>query len=160
MKNVLVTYFSATGTTKRVAEQLAAVSGAHILEITPAEPYTAADLNWNDKTSRSTLEMRDESSRPAIVKHMESIEAYDVVFVGFPVWWYREPSIIDTFLESYDFAGKTIVPFCTSGGSGLGQAPQHMQSVVKQGTVVNGKRFNWNTSDAELENWVATINNL
>ena len=113
----LVTYFSASGTTKRVAEKLATAIGADLFEIEAAQPYTRADLDWMNKRSRSSVEMNDESSRPAIARTVENLADYDVVFVGFPVWWYVEPRIIDTFLEAHDFSGKTIVPFATSGGS-------------------------------------------
>ena len=123
MTTSLVAYFSASGTTARVAETLASAASADLFEIAPANPYTAADLDWTDRSSRSTKEMNDEASRPAMKVDAPSLDGYDTIFVGFPIWWYVEPRIIDTFLESTDFAGKTIVPFATSGGSGLGKAP-------------------------------------
>lgn len=130
MSNILVAYFSATGTTKRAAKGLAEALGADTFEIVPQTPYTSTDLNWNDSTSRSTSEMNDEASRPPISGTVDGMASYDAVFVGFPIWWYTEPRIIDTFLESYDFSGKTIVPFATSGGSGLGKAPERMQRIA------------------------------
>lgn len=120
-KKILVAYFSCSGVTARVAQKLAETIKADLFEISPAQPYTAADLNWTDRSSRSSREMKDEGSRPAIANRVENMGQYDVVFVGFPIWWGIAPRIIETFLESYDFAGKTVVPFCTSGGSGVGR---------------------------------------
>lgn len=151
---VLVAYFSATGTTERAAQALADATGADLFEIEAAEPYTAADLNWNNSSSRSSLEMNDDSARPAIAQTINSLEAYDTVFVGFPVWWYIEPRIIDTFLESYDFTGKTIIPFATSGGSGLGEAPARMAAICPGATVKRGGLLN-NPSPAAVEKFVA-----
>ena len=150
----LVAYFSATGTTERAAQALAEATGADLFEIEAAEPYTAADLNWNNSSSRSSLEMNDDSARPAIAQTISSLEAYDTVFVGFPVWWYIEPRIIDTFLESYDFTGKTIIPFATSGGSGLGEAPARMAAICPGATVKRGGLLN-NPSPAAVEKFVA-----
>lgn len=120
-KKVLVAYFSCTGTTARAAHELACAASADLYEIQPAQPYTAADINWMDKSSRSSREMADENFRPKILGRVENMESYGVVFVGFPIWWYVAPRIIQTFLESYDFSGKTVVPFFTSGGSGAGK---------------------------------------
>ncbi|MBQ1791154.1 MAG: NAD(P)H-dependent oxidoreductase, partial [Oscillospiraceae bacterium] len=120
MSMALVAYFSASGVTKGIAERLAKGIGADLFEIEPAIPYTRADLDWTKKNSRSTIEMNDRSCRPAIASKVVDMSRYDVVFVGFPVWWYREPSIIDAFMEQYDFTGKMIIPFATSGGSQLG----------------------------------------
>ena len=150
----LVAYFSATGTTERAAQALAEATGADLFEIEAAEPYTAADLNWNNSSSRSSLEMNDDAARPAIAQTISSLEAYDTVFVGFPVWWYIEPRIIDTFLESYDFTGKTIIPFATSGGSGLGEAPARMAAICPDATVKRGGLLN-NPSPAAVEKFVA-----
>ena len=122
MTKTLVAYFSASGVTAGVAEKLARAVGADLYEIAPEEPYTKADINWMDKKSRSSVEMNDRSSRPAIGTVVENMDQYDTVFVGFPIWWYREPSIIDTFMEAYDFTGKIVIPFATSGGSGLGDS--------------------------------------
>lgn len=157
MSTTLVAYFSATGTTARAAHAIADAIDADLYEIAPAEPYTSADLNWNDRTSRSSREMNDESCRPAIAGTVENMDAYDTVFVGFPVWWYVEPRIIDTFLESYDFAGKTVVPFATSGGSGLGRAPQRMQQIATGSTVTGGKLLNGRQSADALRAWAESL---
>ena len=157
MAKALVAYFSASGTTERVARTLADAAGADLFEIEPVQKYTSADLNWNNKSSRSSVEMNDEACRPAIASTVADMAAYDTVFVGFPVWWYVEPRIIDTFLEAYDFAGKTIVPFATSGGSGLGKAPQRMQSLVPGATVLSGKMLNGRPSAGELKGWVDSL---
>ncbi len=119
MKKTLVAYFSATGTTKRAAEKLAKEKNADLFEIVPAQPYTAADLDWRDKESRSTLEMKDKSSRPAVSSKLENLDDYDTVWIGFPVWWYTAPTIVNTFIDSYDFSGKVLCVFATSGGSGV-----------------------------------------
>ena len=143
MHQILVAYFSASGVTKRAAEELARAVGGALYEIAPAQPYTAADLDWTDKKSRSTLEMNDPACRPAIAAPVEDMERYDTVFVGFPIWWYVEPRIVDTFLESYDFSGKTLIPFATSGGSGIGKAEKSLKehcpnAVWKKGQLLNG----------------------
>lgn len=153
MSNKLVAYFSASGTTAAVARNLAQAVDADLFEIAPAIPYTSADLNWRDKGSRTSLEMNDESCRPAIVGSVSGMDSYDVVFVGFPVWWYVEPRIIDTFLEAYDFAGKTVVPFATSGGSGLGKAPARMQKLAPGARVLAGGTLNGRPSQARLAQW-------
>lgn len=153
MSKTLVAYFSASGITAKVAKKMAETIGADLFEIKPETPYSGADLNWQNKNSRSSVEMNDRSSRPAIAVKAVNMPQYDVVFVGFPVWWYREPSIIDTFMESYDFAGKTVIPFATSGGSGLGDSAANMQKLAKGAKVVNGKRFSGNASAAELKVW-------
>ncbi|MBO6281339.1 MAG: flavodoxin [Alphaproteobacteria bacterium] len=152
-KKVLVAYFSATGTTAGVAERLAKAISGDLFEIKPEQPYTAADLNWRDKQSRSSVEMDDMSSRPAIASKVEDMSRYNVVFVGFPIWWYREPSIIDTFMESYDFTDKTIIPFATSGGSGMGKSGEIMQSLSPKAKVLSGKRFPADVSEDELKAW-------
>ena len=151
----LVAYFSASGVTKGVAEKLAKAAGAELFEIVPEQPYTDEDLNWNNKQSRSSVEMNDRSCRPGISTTVSDMGQYDCIFLGFPVWWYREPSIIDTFLEAYDFSGKTIVPFCTSGGSGLGETAGNMRSLAKEADVRDGKRFSSGVSEEELETWVS-----
>ena len=153
MSKTLVAYFSASGTTAKVAKKMAEAIDADLFEIKPETPYTGADLNWQNKNSRSSVEMNDRSSRPAIAVKAADMPQYDVVFVGFPVWWYREPSIIDTFMESYDFAGKTVIPFATSGGSGLGDSAANMQKLAKGAKVVNGKRFSGSASAEELKAW-------
>ena len=153
MSKVLVAYFSASGVTAKVAEKLAKSISADLYEIAPEIPYTNADLNWMDKKSRSTVEMNDRSCRPAIGSIVENMAQYDTVFVGFPIWWYREPSIIDTFMESYDFASKTVIPFATSGGSGLGDSAKNMQALAAGAKVTDGKRFPGRASEAELKAW-------
>ena len=155
MGKALVAYFSASGVTKSVAERLAEGIGADLFEIEPAIPYTSADLNWMDKKSRSTIEMNDRASRPAIASKVANMARYDVVFVGFPVWWYREPSIVDTFMEQYDFTGKTVIPFATSGGSQLGDSARNMQALAKGAKVVDGRRFAARASGNELAGWAS-----
>ena len=152
MKKTLVSYFSASGVTRKVAEKLAAAINADVFEIAPQQPYTRADLNGMDKTSRSTLEMNDRSCRPPMAQKPD-VSGYDVIFVGFPIWWYREPSIIDTFLESADFSGKTVVLFCTSGGSGLGDSAKNLQKLAPDAKVMDGKRFSASASAEELKAW-------
>ena len=158
MKKTLVAYFSASGVTANVAKRLAEAVGADLYEIQPAQPYTRADLNWMDKKSRSSVEMNDPNARPAIANWVENMAQYDTVFVGFPVWWYREPSIIDTFAEAYDFSGKTIVPFCTSGGSGLGPSGENLQKLTKTAKVLPGERFSGRVSAEELKRWAKSLN--
>ena len=153
MSKVLVAYFSASGVTKAVAERLARGVGADLFEIEPAIPYTNADLNWMNKRSRSTVEMNDRSCRPAIASKVADMAQYEVVFVGFPVWWYHEPSIIDTFMEQYDFTGKTVIPFATSGGSQLGDSAKNIQALATGAKVVEGKRFAARASEKELADW-------
>lgn len=157
MSKTLVAYFSASGVTERVARTLASAIDADLYQIEPQKPYTAADLNWNDRASRSSVEMNDEHCRPEIANSVAHMDAYDTVFVGFPVWWYVEPRIIDTFLEAYDFSGKTIVPFATSGGSGLGKAPQRMQQIATGSTVAAGKLLNGRPSADSLRAWPESL---
>ena len=152
-KKVLVAYFSATGTTEKLANKLAKVTNADLFKITPEQPYTADDLNWMDKQSRSSVEMKDRNCRPAIASKLDNMNEYDVIFVGFPIWWYREPSIIDTFMESYDFTGKTIIPFATSGGSPIGNSGEIMQSLAPNAKVFAGKCFPSNTTEEALKDW-------
>ena len=154
MKKALVAYFSATGTTKKVAVSLAEAEEADLFEIVPEKPYTAEDLNWQDKQSRSTVEMQDLNCRPAVISKVEDMSQYEVIFLGFPIWWGREPSIVDTFLESYDFAGKAIVPFCTSGGNGIGFVGDRIKALLDgKATVVNGQRMGGETSAEDLKIW-------
>ncbi|WP_031551462.1 flavodoxin [Oribacterium sp. FC2011] len=157
MGKSLVAFFSASGVTKQVAVRLASSIGAELFEIEPEEKYTSADLNWQDKSSRSSIEMNDKNSRPEIASRIADISEYSNVFVGFPVWWYREPSIIDTFMESYNFSGKTVIPFCTSGGSGIGNSGENMKALAKEANVVSGRRFTRNVSEEELKKWVEEI---
>ena len=149
----LVAYFSATGTTAQVARTLAEAVGADLFEIVPEKPYTAADLNWNDKNSRSSREMADEKCRPVVADGALDMSRYDTVYLGFPIWWYVEPRIIDTFLEAHDFTGKTIYPFATSGGSGLGKAPQRMAALAPDATVAKGRLINGHPTADDLRTW-------
>lgn len=152
MKRILVAYFSAGGVTAKVAGDMAKAVGADLFEISPERPYTAADLDWTDKKSRSTLEMSDPNCRPEMAAKAD-VSGYDVILVGFPVWWYREPSIIDTFMESADFSGKTVVPFCTSGGSGLGDSAKNIRALAPGANVREGRRFSSSVSAQELKKW-------
>lgn len=155
MSKRLVAYFSATGTTARAAKALAEAAGADLFEIEPAEPYTAADLNWNDKGSRSSREMDDPASRPAVKGRVRGMDAYDTVFVGFPIWWYVAPRIVETFLEAYDFSGKTVVAFATSGGSGLGRTEDALRACCSAETRwLPGKLLNGRPSAKSLRAWV------
>ena len=151
MSKKLVAYFSASGTTAAVAKNLAKAADADLLEIKPAVPYTRADLNWQDKNSRSSLEMRDKSSRPALAECDVNMAAYDTVFVGFPVWWYVAPTIINSFLEAHDFSGKKIVLFATSGGSGFGKAVEGLQPSAPGAEIVEGAILNGRPNDAKLK---------
>ncbi|MEE0509873.1 MAG: flavodoxin [Peptococcaceae bacterium] len=155
MSKKLVAYFSATGTTAHVANTLAESIGADVYEIEPAEPYTSADLDWTNKKSRSSIEMNDKSQRPAIKKNTLDVASYDTIFIGFPIWWYVAPTIINTFLEAHDWSGKTIIPFATSGSSGMGQTNAELAPSCKGATLKEGKRFAANASAAELETWAA-----
>jgi len=157
-KKTLVAYFSASGVTKNVAESLAQAANADIFEIKPKISYTKADLNWIDKTARSTIEMKDPASRPAIAEKLSNMEDYDVVFIGFPIWWYVAPTIINTFLESYDFSGKTIVLFATSGSSGFGKTVENLANSCSASTIIKeGRLLNGRPSKAELTSWVASL---
>lgn len=155
MAKALVAYFSASGVTRKLSENLAEAIGADLFEIVPETLYTDDDLNWQDGNSRSSVEMNDRSCRPAISSKVENMAQYDVVFIGFPVWWYREPSIIDTFAESYDFGGKTLVPFATSGTSGIGESGKNIGELAKDAHVFNGMRFKANASAEELKAWAS-----
>lgn len=159
MSKKLVAYFSASGVTKKAAESLAEAAGADLYEISPQIPYTTADLNWMDKKSRSSVEMNDTSSRPALADTAAGIEEYDVIFIGFPVWWYTAPAIIRTFLEAYDFSGKVIVPFATSGGSGLGDTAKTLQKLVPAAAVKDGKLLNGRLNAGELKKWADSFEN-
>ena len=151
MSKALVAYFSASGVTARVAKNLASAAGADLYEIKPAVPYSRADLNWMDKQSRSSVEMRDKSSRPALTDTDADIAAYDTIFIGFPIWWYIAPTIINTFLEAYDFSGKKIVLFATSGGSGFGKAVQSLQPSAPGAQIIAGEILNGNPNGKKLK---------
>lgn len=154
MSKTLVAYFSVTGTTERAAKSLAAATGADLYEIAPAKPYTRADLNWHDSSSRTTKERDDESARPALAGDVPSTAGYDAIFVGFPVWWYAEPRIVDTFLDACDLAGKTVVPFATSGGSSVTRAAAHIRGLHPEARVLDGRTLNGSPSKGSLATWV------
>ena len=154
MSNKLVAYFSASGVTAKVAETLAEAIGADIFEIEPKVPYTEVDLNWMDKKARSTIEMNDPDSRPEIAVKRDNMKDYDTIFVGFPIWWYVAPTIINTFLESYDLTGKMIIPFATSGGSGMGKTNARLAPSCKGTKLLDGKVFKSNAGHKELAAWV------
>ena len=158
MSKKLVAYFSASGNTAKLAKNLAAVADAALYEIRPAVPYERKDLNWMNKKSRTTIEMQDKNCRPEMADHDAPISEADVVFLGFPIWWYREPSIIDSFLEAYDFAGKTVAPFLTSGGSDLGEGQGRIEQLAEGAKVLRGKRFNARASENELRSWMSGLN--
>lgn len=154
---ILVAYFSATGTTKGVAEHIANGLNADIYEIVPEEAYTDADLDYNDNNSRTTIEMNDPDARPAISGSVENMEQYDIIFVGYPIWWGEAPRIVSTFMESYDFSSKTIVPFCTSGGSGIGSSASNLERLTSGATWLDGRRLNGSDSQDTVMEWVNSL---
>lgn len=156
--NALVAYFSATGTTAKAAKALAKAVGGDLYEIKPAVPYTSADLDWTNKSSRSSLEMKDANSRPALADTNAPVAGHDVIFLGFPVWWYVAPTILNTFLEAYDFRGKTIVLFATSGSSGLGKSAAGLRPSAPGAKIVDGRMFNGSLNEAELKFWAEGLN--
>lgn len=156
--NALVAYFSASGNTAKAAKALAKAAGADLYEIKPAVPYTGADLNWMDKGSRSSVEMNDKNSRPALADTDAPVAEHDVIFLGFPIWWYTAPTIINTFLERYDFSGKTIVLFATSGGSGLGSTAAALQSSAPGARILGGRLLNGRLNEGDLKAWVSGLN--
>jgi flavodoxin len=158
MSKKLVAYFSASGVTATLAKTLAEAANADLYEIKPAVPYTSEDLDWRNQQSRSSIEMKDPSSRPALADKAANVAAYDVVFVGFPIWWYIAPTIVNAFLESYDFSGKTIVPFATSGSSGIGETVQKLTpSVADSAQWKGGRLLNGNPSKETLAAWVDSL---
>ena len=157
MSKKLVAYFSAQGSTAKLAKTLAAAAEAELYEIKPAVPYERRDLNWMDKKSRTTVEMQDRNCRPALADTDAPVAEADVIFLGFPIWWYREPSIIDSFLDAYNWADKTVVPFFTSGGSDLGEGQDRIETLAKGAKVLRGRRFSARASEAELKKWIETI---
>lgn len=157
MSRKLVAFFSASGVTAKVAETLSETIGADLFAIEPKVPYTKADLDWMDKNSRSTLEMNDPVSRPEIARVRDNMDEYDILFVGFPIWWYVAPTIINTFLESYDLTGKTIIPFATSGGSGMGKTNEKLVPSCKGAKLMEGKVLKANVGVKELNDWVAGL---
>lgn len=154
----LVAYFSASGETKKLATTLAGVVSGDLFEIRPETPYSDADLNWNDKKSRSTIEMTDIACRPPILEKVVNIEQYSSIFIGFPIWWYESPRIIQTFLESYDLTGKTVIPFATSGGSDMGNIDAILQRSAQTANWKLGKRLQANASDKDISAWVEGLN--
>ena len=157
MSKILVAYFSVGGMTRIVAENLVQASGADLFEIVPEQPYVEADLNWELEVCRTRDEMNDKNSRPAIKSKIEDISQYSHVFIGFPIWLYREPSIIDTFMESYDWTGITVIPFCTSGGSDIGDSGKNMAALGKGAKVLEGRRLSGLTTDDDLKKWLEQI---
>ena len=157
MSKKLVAYFSASGITQKAAERIAKISGADLFEIKPSVPYTKEDLDWTNKNSRSSVEMKNPDSRPEIANRIPNISEYDTIFIGFPIWWYVAPTIIDTFIEGYDFSGKIIIPFATSGGSGFGKTVEILKALAsKEAKWKDGKLMN-NISETELKNWINNI---
>ena len=150
----LVAVFSASGVTKRVGQEIARISGGDFFEIVPVEKYTNADLNYMNSRSRSSVEMNDPSARPAIAGRVSDMDAYDTVIIGFPIWWGEEPRIMDTFVESYNFDGITMIPFCTSGGSGIGRSGQNLSDNAGSGSWLEGARFDGDVSEDELRSWI------
>ena len=150
----LVVYFSATGNTRGVAEKIATITGADIYEIKAAQEYTEADLDWNDSDSRTTHEQNDASVRPEIGSDPVSLEGYRTIYIGYPIWWGEEPRIMDTFVESYDFGSITMIPFCTSGGSGIGRSGQNLAENAGSGNWLEGARFSGGASEDELRSWI------
>lgn len=151
---ILIAYFSATNNTEGIANHLDAILDADLYEIVPETPYTSDDLNYNDSSSRSSREMDDPDARPAISGGVEDMEQYNVIFLGYPIWWGQAPKIISTFLESYDLSGKTIVPFCTSGSSGIGSSASNLHSLAGNATWLEGRRFSGGASRSAVESWV------
>lgn len=150
----LVVFFSATGTTKGVAEQIASVTGADTYEILAAQTYTSDDLNWNDQNSRTTLEQNDKTVRPAVGSETISLDGYSTIYLGYPIWWGEEPRIMDTFVESYNFSGKTVIPFCTSGGSGIGASGTNLEANAGSGTWLEGQRL---SSSSDIAGWISGL---
>ena len=157
-KDTIVVYFSATGTTKGVAERIASVTDADIFELSAAEPYSDADLDWNDKNSRTTLEMNDPDVRPAIANDTVDLDGYETVYIGYPIWWGEAPRIMSTFVEAHDFDGKTVIPFCTSGGSSIGRSGENLASQAGGGNWLAGGRLDANISESELQDWINDMN--
>ena len=157
MSKKLVAYFSASGVTAKLAKRLADAVDADIFEIKPEKPYTTADLDWTNKKSRSSVEMSDKSFRPAVAEKLDNIADYDTIYVGFPIWWYVAPTIINTFLEQYDLTGKTIIPFATSGSSRMGKTNSELAPSCKGAILKEGKRFEANADEIELKKWADSI---
>lgn len=155
--NALIAYFSASGTTAKAAKILAKAVGGDLYEIRPAVPYTSTDLNWMDKRSRSSVEMNDKYSRPELADHAAPVACYDVIFLGFPIWWYAAPTVVNSFLEAYDFSGKKIILFATSGGSGLGRSAAGLRPSAPGAQIVDGRVLNGRLSEGELMSWIKNL---
>ena len=155
--DVLVVYFSATGTTKGVAEKIAAITGADIYQILAAQEYSSDDLNWNDSNSRTTLEQNDPSVRPEIGSDPVDLEGYSTIYIGYPIWWGEAPRIMDTFVESYNFDGITLIPFCTSSSSGIGRSGKILEENADSGSWLEGQRFGGGVSEDELQEWISSL---
>ncbi len=153
MSRILVAYFSASGVTEGLAKKLAGSIGADLYRICPAVPYTTADLDWTNSQSRSSVEMKDKSFRPEITGKVENMGQYDCIFVGFPIWWYVAPTIINTFLEQYDLSGRTVIPFATSGSSGMGNTNRELAGSCPGAVLKEGRRFSLSAGEKELKNW-------
>ena len=158
MSKVLVTYFSASGVTRGVAQNIADSIGADLFEIRAKQPYTEQDINWHDKNSRSSIEMNDKSSRPEIEVTVSKLDEYETILIGFPVWWYTAPTIINTFIESLDLSGKTLIPFCTSGGTGISGCERDLRNEYPEYNWKEGKRFTGNESKESIKNWIGGLN--
>ena len=156
--DTIVVYFSATGTTKGVAERIANVTDADIFEIIPEEPYSDADLDWNDNNSRTTIEMNDPDVRPAIANDTVDLNGYTTVYIGYPIWWGDAPRIMSTFVEAHDFDDKTVIPFCTSGGSGIGRSGSNLASQAGSGNWLDGDRLDAGISESEIKDWINNMN--
>ena len=157
-RDVLVIVFSATGTTKGVAEKIAKITDADIYEIKAAQPYSSADLNWNDPNSRTTIEMNDPNARPEIGSEDISLDGYKTVYIGYPIWWGDAPRIMSTFVESHSFENMTVIPFCTSSSSGIGRSGSNLASQAKSGNWLDGRRFSGGVSESELRSWIEGLN--
>ncbi len=156
-KKILISYFSCSNVTKKLAKLISEVTKGDLFEIKPAIPYTNADLDWTNRDSRSSIEMKDHSSRPEIEEKLSNMTEYDVIFVGFPIWWYIAPTIINTFLESYDFSGKTIVPFCTSGGSGVGQTDEKLHVSCPNSVNWKPAKLLNRATKSDIEKWIENL---
>lgn len=157
MSRKLVAYFSATGVTKKLAERVSKIVGADLHEIVPKEIYIEEDLNWMNENSRSSIEMKNKSFRPEIANKVDNMADYDTIYVGFPIWWYVAPTIINTFLESYDLKGKTIIPFATSGQSLMGNTNEELKNSCKNSILKEGRRFDIKDSDEVIKNWIENL---
>jgi len=155
--NILVAYFSNTGNTESIAESIVSAMGADVYEIEAAQPYTDEDLNYNDSSTRATVEQNDPTARPEIGNLLESIDEYDTIYLGYPIWWGQAPKIVYTFLENYDFTGKTIIPFCTSGSSPIGSSDDNLHSVASGANWVDGRRFSGSASSSDVSAWAAEV---